>query len=308
MLNFYDRMKSKQQKNFNEMVHWFNLLNVLLAMFEWDGLPDTIHPEQLEGILISNGTVGIGKINGDLWCGYGGYCGDVKGYLPSEYKIAVSGVGDLQGRWDSDIVVGWNNATMTPDMILMQYANILAEIDVSEKLNVIFTRDLKIPKVRDQKEKVAIENAIKDIRNGNVSAVISSNIHDARDLIDEGLSSEDNFLQLTDVKDVDKLQYLNQYRDNIIKRFFQIYGISSQVTNKMAQQSTDEVHSNDDVAMTLFLQRYKYRQQLADDLNTRFGLNVSVKLAESWKDSYDEIILEQSGDETDEPETETESD
>ena len=95
---FYDRLKSKQKKNFSELTHFLNLFNVLLGMFIWDGLPDTIKQEQLEGILISNGTVGIGEIDGNYYCGFGSYCGSVKGFLPVEYQFAVEGIGDLLGN------------------------------------------------------------------------------------------------------------------------------------------------------------------------------------------------------------------
>ena len=144
--------------------------------------------------------------------------------------------------------------------------------------------------MKDQKEKIAIENSIKNIQNGKIEAVVSDNIHDIRELVSTGYNKEDNFLDLVDIKDIDKLQYLNQYRDNIIKRFFQIYGIASQVTNKLAQQNNAEIHANDDVVMTLFLQRYKYRKMLVEDMNQKFGLDVSVKLSDSWMDSYNEII------------------
>lgn len=293
---FYDRMKPKYQKSLNTKIHFFNLFNTLLARFRWDGLPETIRQEQLESILISNGTVGIGKYNGDLYCGDGGYFGDVRGFLPDQYQFAVIGLGNVSGKVNKDICVGWNNATMTPDLIIFQYASILSEIDTSEKANVAYTRFIKIPKVHDQKEKTAVESAIKAIHDGKIDAVVSDNIHDARELLSDGLSRDDNFLELTDVREVDKLQYLYMYRDVIIKRFFQLYGISSQVTTKLAQQSNDEIHANDDVAMTLFLQTFEYRKKLADDLNKMFGLNVSVHLTDAWQDSYEEIIEENYGD------------
>lgn len=293
---FYDNMKAKQQKEFNEAEHWFNLFNVLQAMFEWDGLPDTIMQEQLEGILISNGTVGIGKLDGELWCGYGSYCGDVRGFLPSEYQFAVQGVGNVQGSWKDKIAVGWNNATFTPDLLLMKYASILTEIDISEKANLLYTRFIRIPKVKNQKEKAEVMNAIKAIQTGKLDAWVSDNCMDGmdiREVVGSPYSREkDPFLDLVDVKEVDKLQYLAQYRENIIKRFFQIYGISTQVTQKLAQQNNAEIHANDDVSMTLFMQRYKYRQKLAEDMNQKFGLNVSVKLSEGWQDSYESVIKE----------------
>lgn len=299
---FYDRLKSKQKKNFSELTHFLNLFNVLLNMFVWEGLPDTIMQEQLEGILISNGTVGIGEIDGKYYCGFGSYCGEVRGFLPEEYQFAVQGVGDLTGSWSEggNIVVGWNNATFTPDMILAQYASILTEIDVSERLNVLFARLCKIPKVRDQKDKISVENSINALLTGRIDAYVSHNTLDARELLSDGLSREDNFLDISDVDKIDKLQYLNQYRDNVIKRFFQIYGISTQVTGKLAQQSQDEIHSNDDVSLTLFYSRYQYRKKLAEELNKRFGWGTTVKISPAWLDSFAETTAGQEGAEADE--------
>lgn len=290
---YYNLMKDKCQKEFHRRAHWFNLFNVLQSMFEWNGLPDTIMQEQLESVLISNGSVGVGKYGSELWCGYGSYCGDVRGFLPSEYQFAVQGVGDVRGNWKDEISVGWNNATFTPDLLLMQYSSILTEIDTSEKCNLLFSRLLRIPKVKDQKEKIQMEEAIQNILDGKITALASDNLHDIRDVLDRGYMKDDNFLDLCDTRDVDKLQYLAQYRENILKRFFQMYGISSQVTTKVAQQNNDEIHANDDVSMTLFMQRFKYRKKLAEDMNQKFGLNVSVKLSDAWQDSYDEIIKEE---------------
>lgn len=289
---FYDKLKDKYKKEFSETAHFLNLFNVLLNMFSWENLPDTIFQEQLEGILISNGTVGIGEIDGNLYCGFGSYFGDVRGFLPEEYQFAVQGLGNVSGKWDKSgtVSVGWNNATFTPDIILAQYSSILTEIDVSERLNVIFARLLKIPKVHDQKEKTAIENSINALLDGKINAFVSNNIQDARLLLQDGLNRDDNFLDISDVDKIDKLQYLNQYRDNVIKRFFQIYGISTQVTGKLAQQSADEIHSNDDVSLTLFYSRFKYRQKLCDDINSKFGLNVSVSINPAWIDSISETM------------------
>lgn len=300
---FYDKMKAKYQKEFNERMHWFELLNIMLTRFVWDGLPDTVPAEQLEAILIANGTCGFGKANGEYWVGDGGYQGDQKGFLPPEYMFTVTGIGDISGKVDKDIAVGWNNATRTPDFILFQFASILAEIDTSEKLNVLYTRHLRIPKVRDQKEKVAIESAIKALWDGKVDAIVSDNTHDARELLNDSIVKENNFLELSDVKDVDKLQYLYMYRNEIMTRFYKKAGLNSQFTNKPAQQNNDEIHANDDTAMIGYLAEFEYRKKFAEDINRIFGLNVSVRMSEASQDSYDEIINEETGGAEDETES-----
>ena len=287
-MNFYDKMKPKYQKAANEAIHWNNLFNVLLARFDYDGLPDTIPQEFLEGMLICNGTVGFGvdeNGSGNYYAVPGSYNDEIKGYLPTHYTGQITNV-RVSGEVGKDIVVGWNNSTLHPDLILMQYASILSEIDVSEKANVLFARFMRIPKVHDQQEKTAILESIKNIMNGQMDAWVSSNVH-ADEIID-GVQKEP-FLDLTDVDKIDKLQYLNQYRDNIIKRFFQIYGQKSQVTSKMAQMSVKEAGANDSLSMILTLDALRQREKFCDECNRVFGLNMSVKLSKCWDDEVKEM-------------------
>lgn len=285
MFNPYEMMKPKMKKNYEEALHYFNLYNAVQSMFEYKGLPDTLRPEFIELMLLTQGTCGVAKIKGELYTGPGGYCGEVKNFIPTEYQFVNVGVGEFRGKVGENIAVGWNNGTATPDLSLMQFSSILTEIDVSERCNVLFTRFMRIPKVSDNKEKKAIEDSIKAILEGRFEAVVSDNVMELLADIDP----DNQFLDLVDVKEVDKLQYLNQYRDNVIKRFFQIHGQGMQSTAKLAQQTTDELHGNDSVSMILPLQCLKYRQKMCDDINNLFATDISVDFTEAFRDSYEEM-------------------
>lgn len=287
MFNFYENMKSKHKKEFDESIHFNNLHNVLLSMFDYQNLPETLRSEFIESNFICGGTCGVGLINDKLYTGEGGYCGNVENYLPVEYQINNNGIGSLRGRVGTDIIVGWNNATATPDLSLIQTSSILTEIDVSERINIIFARFLRMPKAKDNKEKAAIEAAIKKLIKGDIEAIVSDNIHD--DLLGDSSGSEANFLDLVDIKQIDKLQYLNQYRDNVIKRFFQMHGQGIQTTSKLAQQTNDELHGNDTVSMILPVQKLKYRKKFVSEINERFGTKITVDFSECFKDSYQEM-------------------
>jgi hypothetical protein len=283
MFSPYDAMKPKMKKQFDELNHFDTLYNVLVSMFDYRGLPDTLRPEFIEGLMITQGTCGVMEYDGKLYTGPGGYCGNVYNFLPQEYQITVTGINSssLRGRVNEKVAVGWNNATMHPDLLLMQYAATLTEVDVSERVNLIFSRFLRIPKVKDQKEKSAVEESVKAIMDGRFSAIVSDNI---REILTE-TDKDNKFLDLVDVKEVDKLQYLNQYRDNIIKRFFQIYGQGMQSTAKLAQQTNDELHGNDTVSMIIPYQRLYYRKKFVEDINRLFDTNISVEFSEAWKQS-----------------------
>lgn len=285
MFNAYSHMKSKLQKDYNETLHFYNLFNAAIATYEWKNLPDTIRSEFFESLLLTQGTAPVAKIKGEYYTGPGGYCGDVVNFVPTEYQFTNVGVGEFRGKVGDNVSVCWNNATATPDFSLMQISSILTEIDVSEHLNLLFTRFLRIPKVHDNKEKAAVEESIKSIIRGDVTAVVSDNV---KEYLMEGAKEGNDFLDLVDIKEVDKLQYLNQYRDNIVKRYFQMHGQGMQSTAKLAQQTNDELHGNDTVSMILPLQGLDFRKRFCDEFNSLNGLNIDVDFSEAWRDSREE--------------------
>lgn len=298
-MNPYSIMKSKAKKSADENIHLAELTNIVMTMFEYKNLPDTLPAWLIESILMSEGTCGVCKINGNLYTGQGGFCGDVVNFLPVEYQITNVGVGSKRGFIGKDFIVGYNNITRTPDWSIMQTADILTEIDVSERCNLLFSRMLRIPKVSDSKEKMAVEQSVKSIMQGNFEAIVSKNVLD--DILNDNVNNK--FLDLVDIKDIDKLQYLNQYRDNIIKRFFMTYGQGMQTTAKLAQQTTDELHGSDAVSMINAMDRLYHRHKFVDELNTLFGTNISVDFSPAWQDQQAEM-LENSDEYIDEKEVE----
>lgn len=285
MFNPYEHMKARMKKDFDESIHFFNLMNTLTSMFEYKNLPDTLRSELIESLLITQGTAPVAMIKGELYTGTGGYCGETVNFIPERYQFCNVGVGEYNGKVGSDIVVGWNNATLTPDFSLLQISSILTEIDVSERVNVLFSRFLRVPKVKDNKEKKAVEDCIGAIMQGRFTAMVSDNIREILTDTDE----KNNFLDLVDIKEVDKLQYLNQYRDNIVKRFFQMYGQGMQSTAKLAQQTTDELHGNDCVSLIIPKQRLYYRKKFCDDINKMFGTDITVDFSECWLEQEEEM-------------------
>ncbi len=310
MYNLYDSMFKKQRakmlKSYRLSMHWIELNQVALSKFDYKGLPETVPAEWVEGYFISNGTAGVGELNDKLYACAGGYAGNVNGYIPDKYYGAVQGIGTLEGDAvgtatneelqiggvvGKDIVVGWNNSMLAPDMDIIDTAARLTEADTSEDLNILFSRLLRIPIARNDKEKEIIKTAIQSILEGKIDAVSSAL---SLNEIVSGEKGEMQFLDLVDIKDVDKLQYLNQYHDNIMKRFYQRHGHAMQITSKLAQQTNAEIHGADTISMIYPLQQLKYRKKFCDDLNKTFGekynFNCSVEFSELWKNNYDRLV------------------
>ncbi|MBO7551346.1 MAG: hypothetical protein J6T62_07475 [Fibrobacter sp.] len=284
------------------MMYYYQLWEIVMNQFEYKGLPESLPAEWIEAILLTNGTVGIGEYKGKLYAAAGSYMGDINGYIPSEYIAVIPAIGDMEGeakasgaydikgKPNDTIVVGWNNTGYTPEFELLDTAQALCEGRTSEDINVIFSRLLRIPVVSDSKAKAVVESAIRSILKGDIEAVASSLKFD--DLLEGQKQLE--FLDLVDVKDVDKLQYLNQYMDNILKRFMRRHGFSMNITNKLAQQTNAEMHGADSFSMIYPLIQLKYRKQMIDNLNRifgeKYGFEASVEFSELLKNEYDKVI------------------
>lgn len=296
--------KCKVLKEYRLLMYYIELWQVLMSQFEYEGLPDSLPAEWIEGILISNGTVGIGERDGKLYCAAGGYVGQINGYLPEKYVAQIPAIGQIEGEAESPasydisgipgqtIVVGWNNASHTPDFDLIDTAAALTEGRTSEDVNVIFSRLLRIPVARNSKEKAMIESAINAILEGRIEAV-SGEIKTLSEIVSD-TSDPIQCLDLVDVKDVDKLQYLNQYMDNMLKRFMRRHGCSMNITNKLAQQTNAEMHGADDYSMIYPMQQLHYREKMIEDLNRiygeKYGFTASVRFSEIMKNNYDKVI------------------
>lgn len=302
---FYNKHKEKFLKENRSLYNWLYFWNFMQSQFVYKGLPDTLPAEYIEGFLMTTGMVGVGELEDGLYAAMGGYVGQLNGYLPEEWEGAVQGkqtirglaigpaanITDIENKEGSKIVVGWNNSMRSPDMDIFDIANTITEVQTSEDINVFFSRLLRIPIARNSKEKAIIESAIKAIIDGKIEAVSS-----AIDSLETVVNGERpmQFLDLVDAKDTDKLQYLNQFNENMLKRFFHRHGFSYNVTNKLAQQSNAEMHGGDDVCIVYPLQQFNYRKQFIENLNKTFGekyeFEASVEMGEMLKNSYDKAI------------------
>lgn len=297
-----DNILFKLKNDNNYLRHLTDLMQVHLSQFVYTGLPDTLPSEWLELFLAVNGSIAVGYVkeldNKDIYCATGCYNGDYNGYLPSEYTACVTGLGEISGKWygsDSTIVVGKNNLQGAPEFDIPFTAEVLSQVDISESVNVIFTRLSRLPYVDNDIQKAAIETAIKSIIEGNIYAVANRNIKSQfAEYIESGSTDKDRdkFLDLVDPERIDGLQYLNQYRDNVVKRFLSRRGYMMHTTAKLAQQTNAELHGSDSYALLYPLEQLRCRKDMCDKINKLFGFNISVEFNEVLRKVYKDYFAE----------------
>lgn len=285
--DIYGYLKPKTKNKVSYLTYFNMFLNILLDMFEWEGLPETIPARFLEMILHSKGEVFVGRAseNDPLVAAIGSLSGEIDDYSLGTECVAVTPNQSLEGKRNIDIAYGINNKTATPDTMLYWLSHMLAENDRSMELVSLYARLLPIPKVNDEKDKQMFDELINKLIDGDPKAFASRN---ALQVALEANGSET--FNITDPRQVDKLQYLSRFADDIIKRFYNFYGQPLQTQNKAAQSISDELHGMDSVSFILPLQMLQCRQALADNINKIFGLDVSVRFSQPWEIEYRKYV------------------
>ena len=281
----YNVLRTKAANDLRYSTYFDILLNTLVDMFDYDGLPDTIPKRFLELYLHTYGQVFVSKIKGEIYATGGTLSGEIDAYGLGTDAIAVCPIGQAEGKRDIDIVYGINNDTATPDMLIYWIAHLMQECDNSLEHNIIYSRLLPIPKVADEKDKQAFDDILDKLIKGELKAFASKNI------LAEELGDGVDVINISNVDKVDKLQYLSRFADDILKKFYNFYGQPINSQNKSAQSISDELHGMDSVSFILPIQMLKCRQKMCDDINRIFGLNVSVRFSTSWELEYNALML-----------------
>lgn len=284
----YHRKKDLEIINAFRYQTYFDLLfNILNNSFVYEGLPETINTDFLEGYLNIFGKVGFAKIDGDLICGIGDYCGEVDFYGIGTDGLVTTCKGSKQAKLNTDVVIGKNNDTFQPEKLIYYVVHLVKEIDKSIDSNILFSRYLPIPIANDDKTKTALNLVIEKLEDGETETVVSDNVL-AKELGLDGIQK----LDLTDVTKVDKLQYLSKMFDDILKRFFMFYGYNLKTINQGSQTNEDELHGSDTVSRLYQEVRLKQRQRMIEDLNKTFGLNASVRFNKALENEVKKNDLE----------------
>lgn len=293
---FWGTMKEKHKKIIEEKDETQAAFEFLLGMFEWEGLPETVRPEFLELYLLTNGMASIRKdTKGD-----GEYIAMIcdNGSTPDPYGIGkeifsrTANGHVYEDDKDSDVVAyGWNNKQRTPCLDAYRIGSYISEIDTSLDLGVWWSRFSRLFIASDNKSKQMLEEAFAAIRKGSPLVIRSENILREIETGKQAIEAQD----LTDTNFADKLDKLAFIRECRYKWFKERYGMDTRNNGKKAQLSVDEANGDTGAAMIFPLNMLWARQNFADMINSKFGLNVSVHFAGAWlgeMERYETTVVE----------------
>lgn len=262
-----------------------------LGMFEYEGLPETIRTNYLEYWLQRYGFVAIvrypegqdvpGFKAGDLICTTCTLADSPDPYGEGTQVISITrnGISRTYKRDADDIVIGINNFAELGNPDTLSDACKLADIDLSLDFLIFWTRLSPLLKVADEKTKNDIIAAFSNIKEGIPVTIVTKKILEDLGISSDGVSVD----MLTQPDFADKIQYTARLREDVLRWHYTRYGQVIQGDTKLAQQSVDEVNGTVSSSLIIPLNMLKCREKMIEEINSKFGLNASVRLSGAWR-------------------------
>lgn len=281
----YCDLKYKEQKAVNEYVNEDILSENVTTMFDY--VTSLYDSNVIELLLLVFGMCAVWMYDGELIVTQCNPIGDIDVYGVGKdlFCVTANGHSTRFEDWKNNpnVVVIYNNKYHTPDLNITRFASLLTEIEKSIENNVINTRYTRLLRARNDIEKKQLEMAIENNKNGAPTVVVASNI------LEENMTTDGIALDLTNVNAVDKIQYLSQLYADTFARFLSFYGIATYSTNKLAQQSKDEINNGSAGSFVIPLDRLRERKRGVDAVNSKFGVAWSVDFSEIWRLEYERL-------------------
>ena len=280
---FGNSLKLDQSKN---DILWSNvekLTNILLCLFKYTGLPDTIPYYELEKYLLLDGSVTIKDIKGNLYALKSNLGGRLNAYYHPTKSILVNPWLDYSETADVDkncVVIYNNRLRVGISDIIIKYANLLTECEISLRIASKQARVNNFLVANDDRTKLNAEKVLQNIDEGNDIAVIGGN------LVYDSIKSIP-----FDVRyDVETLTRIRQY---VEKSFLKEFGISTNNESKSQYVSDENLSWEFEPSRSLVVNMFEQRQDDIEKLNAFYGLNVKVEYGEILRETekhYEDVM------------------
>lgn len=288
--NYYAKLTGRQKCIIREKEYINTLTNIILPMIQFEGFPDTVKTDNLMIYNLLNGCYGVTEYKGDL-VGLGANASgilDINGDAINVKMFSAYNPTILDRVNGKNCVVGYTNLLKTVDKTLFRYAHQFAQVDLSQVFLLKYSRMNKIYKASTENTKRALEKALEGADMGVNNVILSDNLFN--DILNPN-TNEIESLDLTDVKQTDKMQYLSSYYWDLLRRFLWIYGISMNNQPKMAQVNTLELQNSNNGSTIIPSIMLHCAQTFCEKVNKLYGLNTSASFGNSWQVSLESMNI-----------------
>ncbi len=265
------------------------MLNRLMKMFHYEGLPETIPQYMLEYYLLVNGSCVISEVEGKPYAVIGSFGGQPDPYYrPTLYVVAnpalkfnkTFNLWNTEGEMSEDVAFMRNDAMwMGLNPLMSRYATLLAENVITLRTADIMLRVVALLSAPDDKTKIAAEQYLKDLENGKLGVIGENRFFDGVKMQSPPSNNGSYLTQFIELQ-----QY---YKGS----FFNEIGLSASFNMKREAIGEGEATLNEDTLAPLIDTMLQCRQEDVSRLNDLFGLNIKVDFDSSWKQNIEETRL-----------------
>lgn len=265
--------------------YFMELLDKIIPMFSFTGLPETVNERYFKAALILTGNCALWKTKGN-WYAVKGTRGAQPNeyYIGTEYIIANPILGSANVKWtDKDIqVFYWNSLdelfanTMENSgfyFLIDRTARILAEIYRSTITALKNSRLTNVFSALNNNEKESINKIITDMRNCEDSF---TSIQDFRSKM-----TVNPALQDTPIKDL--LQEFVELEQFWLAQFYHAIGVNSNYNLKRAQINNEEIMTNAYILVVSLADLLPTLQRCCEEFSAKSGITLTVDFSEDWK-------------------------
>lgn len=256
------------------------MINKLLMMFEYQGIPEYMDIVAIEKQLFYYGTVGVFQHDGKLYGLNGGLGGEPNEYyLPTLYTIAnpYLKISKSYNIGVDCVMIGNDSMYYGLKSMLVRYATQLTEnIITMQNMDITNRAPVGIAAPDDRTYKSAL-NFFNDIYNGKFGVMSDNKFLDGINSIP--LHSQGGS-HLTD--EIELHQYLKASWYNEI-------GLKSNYNMKRESINADEAQLDNTSLLPLAEDMLMSRKRGWDKVNAMFGTNIVVDFSDIWKKSVESL-------------------
>lgn len=304
IVNYLKKISKNKDSNFAEMASFDNremLLEQLISMYEFTGEPDTLNFNFFMLYSICEGFAAVYKFTEDTTNNRKGDIVITRARLagtPDPYGLGRDVIVSTENGFSKNITDYKNsenvevfnlNRLYLPDISVDKTAYFLTETEKSMRAVLRLARYSRVIECKDEKTKEQITAALKAADAGSIATFVSPVVNTL--LGDDPETVHD--MSLTDVRNNDMLQYLSKFKSDLMRDFFNRYGMSSDGSEKMAQQTEAETNKGSFKSLILPISRLKLLSEFVEKVNYKFSLNISVDFSEPWKLEFARLLAEE---------------
>ena len=248
------------------------LYNLYAARYKWT-TPDFV-PQEIPIKVLANSKYAAICADGGFYaatpCGIPDRFGNIK-----NWNITLFG-GGIEKVVDGENAVIINNtfAEIADNDIIDRYAFLMAQTETSMLTALLNSRSTRFLQAETEAEKIGIKKAFSENENGEPVVLVTG-----KNRVDDFLDTKKAYepYEFNDTNEVNRLQYLSQFSDDLLRRFVLMYGIDTCNINKQAQVSTEELHQYQQIAEILYNETFEIYSNAVEKANNLFEYKYKIE-------------------------------